>query len=141
MAPQIDRLVDLALIEEVIAEMPDGGIVLNIDGTIAAVNRRVTQIFGYSKKQLLGQNIEMLVPEAVRTQHVSLRESFVKHPRSRSMGEGREIMGRHADGSEMPLLVSLAYVDTEHGIAPVAWVRVKDSAPSESGGRRVTDPH
>lgn len=114
-------------LKDAYAECPDGVVVANRDGTIAFINRKVTEIFGYSEPELLGKPIEVLVPDEIRERHVSFRQAYIDHPRSRPMGMDLQIKGRHVNGSELQLYVSLSYVGTHHGILAVAYVRPRQS--------------
>jgi PAS domain S-box-containing protein len=86
---------------------PSGMIVVSGDGTIRLVNGEVERLFGYRRDELLGQSIEILLPERSRNTHAKLRRGFAKHPETRHFGTGREFNGRHKDGSEFPIEVGL----------------------------------
>jgi len=85
-------------------------------GRIVLVNREIERLFGYSRAELLGQPIEMLVPMRVRGSHPASRASFHGDPRARSMGAGRDLYGVRKDGSEVPLEIGLTPVPTEDGL-------------------------
>jgi PAS domain S-box-containing protein len=78
------------------------------NGRIAIVNAQVSIIFGYSRAELIGAEIEMLLPEALRREHHRHREDFVRNPLTRTMGAGLPLSGRRRDGSAFPVEVSLA---------------------------------
>jgi PAS domain S-box-containing protein len=84
-------------------------------GKIVLVNRAIECMFGYGRDELLGQGIDVLVPERLRGQHVAHRQSFVHGPEARQMGRGRELFGRRKDGSEFPVEVGLNPIDTREG--------------------------
>ena len=91
-------------------------------GRIILANRRTEEVFGYTSQELLGAPVEMLLPQSAAAAHVQHRASFFRKPRSRPMGIGMELSGRHKDGHEFPVEVSLSYVETEDGIFAIAFV-------------------
>jgi PAS domain S-box-containing protein len=93
-------------------------------GRIALVNRRTEEMFGYSRDELLGQELEILLPERFRTAHVSHRRGYFSEPRVRAMGAGMELAGRRKDGSEFPIEIGLSHVSTPEG--PLAFGMVSD---------------
>ncbi len=82
-------------------------------GTIRLVNAQFERDFGYLAAELLGQSVEMLVPEPYRAKHADLRKAFFRAPRNRAMGLGRELYARRRDGSEFPVEVALSLLETE----------------------------
>lgn len=103
-------------------EVNDAMLVLSRDGIIIYCNRATTSIFGYAIREMLEQPVEMLVPEAIRASHAVLRDGFVAHPSSRHMSGRRPVRALHKNGTEMLVAVALSYVETSHGILPVAQV-------------------
>ena len=92
------------------------------EGRIVLVNREVERLFGYSREELLGQQIELLVPHRFHDHHPSYRKSFRADPRARAMGAGRDLRGRRKDGSEVPVEVGLTPVVTEEGLFVIGSV-------------------
>lgn len=97
---------------------PDALLVVDRTGTIVFVNPRTSEVFGYSEEELLGQKIELLIPERFRAEHVAHREAFSRQPRARPMGVGMTLHGRLKDGREIPVEVSLSPLAGERG----GWV-------------------
>src|SRR5579872_5609786 len=87
---------------------PDATIIADASGRICFANRQVTALFGYERDQLVGQNVELLLPERFRTQHASHREQYARRMRVRAMGQGLQLFGRRRDGTEFPVEISLS---------------------------------
>jgi PAS domain S-box-containing protein len=88
--------------------VPDAMVVVDRTGQIAFLNSQAERMFGYSPNELLGQPVEVLVPEAVRAAHVRHRSEYGEAPRTREMGSGLELKGRRKDGSTFPVEISLS---------------------------------
>jgi PAS domain S-box-containing protein len=102
---------------------PDAIVGVDARGRILVVNVQATQLFGYGREELVGQPVEILVPEARRALHPGHRDRYLTDPRPRPMGAGMELAGRRKDGGEFPAEISLSAVDTEHDMIAVAAVR------------------
>jgi protein-histidine pros-kinase len=94
---------------------PDAMVIVAGDGRIALVNTQLERLFGFSREELLGQPVEILVPPRYRTQHAQHRTGFFRQPRARAMGAGLELYGQRRDGSEFPVEISLSPLETEDG--------------------------
>jgi PAS domain S-box-containing protein len=99
----------------VVEAAPSAMLMVNKEGTITLVNKQVEQLFGYNREELIGQRIELLVPERYRAVHPSHRHIFSKFPSSRAMSAGRGLCGRRKDGSETPIEIHLNPIETDEG--------------------------
>jgi PAS domain S-box-containing protein len=86
---------------------PSGMVMIDHGGKMVMVNTEIENQFGYTREELIGQPVEMLVPERFRTQHVRHRHDFTPNPESRRMGAGPDLFGRRKDGTEFPVEVGL----------------------------------
>lgn len=102
---------------------PDAMIVTDQNGKILIVTSQTEKIFGYSRDELLGREIEMLMPARFRHKHLSHRSEFASQPRFRAMGEGLELYGLHKDGREFPIEISLSPLQTEQGLVFTSAIR------------------
>ncbi len=102
---------------------PDAMVCVDADGRIALVNAQTERLFGYGRDELVGQPVELLVPDAIRDAHPGHRAGYVGDPRPRPMGAGMELAGRRRDGTTFPAEISLSAIDTDRGILVSAAVR------------------
>jgi PAS domain S-box-containing protein len=98
----------------VVESAPNGIVMVDTEGRIALVNSQLEKYFGYRRDELLGQPIEMLIPERLRGRHDEYRSRFLDEHRARAMGLGRSLFGLRKDGSEFPVEIGLSPVETEH---------------------------
>lgn len=101
---------------------PSGMILVDQTGLITLSNSQISGMFGYDPGELIGQRIEVLVPESVRGAHSGNLVSFMGDPSARAMGAGRDLRGRRKDGSEFPVEIALAPIRTETGLLVLAAV-------------------
>ena len=102
---------------------PDAILIVDRTGQIAFVNSHAEKMFGYSPDELLGQPVEVLVPEAARPSHVAHRSEFSRAPHTREMGSGLELKGRRKDGSTFPVEISLSPLEEPEGHFVVSAIR------------------
>ncbi|HXP92560.1 MAG TPA: histidine kinase dimerization/phospho-acceptor domain-containing protein, partial [Candidatus Binatia bacterium] len=99
----------------VVEAAPNAMVLASDSGRIVYVNAQTESLFGYSRDELLGQSIELLVPERFRRAHPALRSEYTQAPTVRPMGAGRDLYGRCKDGSEIPIEIALNPLVTEDG--------------------------
>lgn len=102
---------------------PDAVVIVGQDGRINLVNSQADTMFGYPREELLGQQVEVLLPDSARGLHVQHRAGYFGQPRVRAMGAGLILNGRHRDGREFPVEISLSPLVTETGMLVSAAIR------------------
>lgn len=135
-----DALLPRSSILPVLLESASDGIVIaGVDGDLLLVNAGVEKLFGYDRKELLGQPVEILLPSRLRETHVEHRQDYFSQPRTRPMGVGVQLVGRRKDGSEFPVEVSLSYVETErHRLVMGFIVDISERVEAEETLRRYS---
>jgi PAS domain S-box-containing protein len=101
---------------------PTGLLMIDANGRIVLVNRAIERMFGYAREELIGQAVELLVPQRYRTTHPGDRISFAHAPSERAMGAGRDLRGVRKDGSEFPVEIGLNPVETAEGLFIVSAI-------------------
>jgi PAS domain S-box-containing protein len=102
---------------------PDGIVIVDRKGRMVLVNAQAEQYFGYTREEMLGWPVELLVPDGLQTQHVAHREGYASNPYTRPMGEGMELYGQRKDGTRFPLEISLSPLQTPQGTVITAIIR------------------
>jgi len=115
---------------------PEGILVVDSEGFLMDVNPRLAALFGYERDELIGMQVETLVPEGMREAHVAYRETYVEAPVPRPMGVERSLRGRRKDGSDFPVEVGLAPLPFGGRDAVTATVR---DLSAVEGRRRLAD--
>jgi PAS domain S-box-containing protein len=111
-----------------------GIVMVDSKGAIRSVNPFALKLFGYTVEEIIGNKIEMLVPQRYHHQHVHDRDVYIAHPKSRPMGVGLDLFGTKKDGTEFPVEVSLSsYMDKEerYAIAFISDISVRKNAAAE----------
>src|SRR5256714_731304 len=126
-AAQLDRGTALqrraeARFRVVVESAPSGMVMVDRAGKIVLVNREAERLFGYTREELLGQPIELLVPQRLRERHPGYRIDFFANPQTRAMGAGRDLFGVRKDGAEIPVEIGLNPIETEEGLFVLASV-------------------
>jgi len=102
---------------------PDPLVAVNPEGRIVLVNAQAEQSFGYQREDLLGQSMDILVPQRLREKCSELRSAFFEDPQANVFATGLEIYGLHKDGSEFPVEIKLSLLETEGGLLGSAAIR------------------
>src|SRR5258708_1260320 len=102
---------------------PDGIVVVDANGVIVIVTSQTERRFGHTGEELLGQHIEMLVPERFRPRHEGDRSAYASDPHTRPMGAGRALTGLTRNGEEFPVEISLSPLRTEQGVLVMSIIR------------------
>jgi PAS domain S-box-containing protein len=103
-------------------ESPNAMIMVNKEGRITLINKRVESLFGYTKDELISQPVEILVPERFRSHHAQYVQSYFCDAKARPIGAGRELFGQCKDGSEIPVEIGLNPVQTPKGLCVLASI-------------------
>jgi len=119
---------------------PDALVIVGRDGCIQLVNGQTERLFGYSRDELLAQRIELLVPARYRAAHPGHRAGYFDDPHARPMGAGLELHGVRKDGSEFPVDIKLAPIETPEGMLVTAAIRdVSDRKKAEETFRGLLE--
>jgi protein-histidine pros-kinase len=114
---------------------PDAMVIVAGDGKIVLINSQTEKLFGYNREELLGQVVEVLIPNRFDRQHRRHRTSYSQNPRVRPMGAGMELYALHKDGSEFPVEISLSPIETEQG----TWISsaIRDVTQRQEAERKL----
>lgn len=119
---------------------PDAMVIVDESGEIILVNAQVEEIFGYGREEIIGQRVEMLVPERFAGMHVAFRAGYTAGPRTRPMGLAGDLYALRKDGTEFPVEISLAPLDTPDGLLVSAAVRdISERRRMQQESDRVKD--
>jgi len=116
-------LAETLLSHSILEAIPDAVAAVNQQGVIVQINSQAEAMFGYTRDELIGQSVEMLVPERHRPNHHQHRDDFHSRPKIRRMGSGLDLYGRRRDGSEFPVEISLSPISTGNGAIVLSVIR------------------
>ncbi len=129
---------------QVVEASPSGIVLVDEKGRMTLVNAQIQRLFGYTREELVGQAVDLLVPDRLRAGHQVHRANFHQAPAPRMMGQGRELFGRRKDGSEFPLEIGLSYIQGPEGIlvlAAVVDLSARKQAEAEASRQRAELAH
>ena len=119
----MERRLEAEKFRTIIESVPDPLLLINTESCIVFVNIQTVKHFGYLRKELIGKNFEILIPERFRRTHFQyVREYFLK-PSVRPMGKGLELFALRKDGSEFPVEISLSPMNAQEGMTIIAAIR------------------
>jgi PAS domain S-box-containing protein len=121
----------------VVEASPQGVILVNAEGLIKLVNARTEALFGYTREELLGQSVEILVPSQFRAHHDSYRNTFFAAPTVRPMGAGRDLFGTRKDGRLIPVEIGLTPLNTSTG--PFVMASIIDITERKQAEERLKE--
>src|SRR5919106_513338 len=134
------RKAESELFRRIVESAPNALILVNREGKITLINAQTEKLFGYSRQALIGQAVEVLVPERFRAKHPGLRTGFFASPSTRSMGAGRDLYGLHKDGREFPIEIGLNPIEAEEGLLVLASIiDITERKRAEERFRRVVE--
>lgn len=135
-----ERKAEESLHRGLLEAAPDAMVVVDDTGTIHLVNAQTEALFGYERRELVGQAVEVLVPEEYRSGHPGHRRGYFTEPRTRPMGQDLELTARRKDGSVFPVEISLSSIETERGRLVSAAIRnVSERKAAEARFRGLVD--
>ena len=116
---------------------PNGIVLVNAKGNIVLANACVEKLFGYERQELIGQAVELLVPERFRSEHLAHRAGFHAAPVARAMGAGRELFARRKDGTEFPVEIGTSPIQSPEGTLVLsAIVDITERKQAEAEARQ-----
>lgn len=130
-------LASQGMLNTIFESAPDAKVIVDQAGAIVRLNAQVEALFGYTRAELIGESVEMLLPERFREDHTRHRRAYFAKPVLRPMGMGLDLYGRRKDGSDFPVNIMLSPVETEAGTLVIAAVRdISDRKQAEEAVRQ-----
>ena len=128
----------------VVEASPNGIVLVNAQGTIVLANACIEKLFGYERRELIGQAVELLVPERFRSEHLAHRAGFHAAPVARTMGAGRELFARRKDGTEFPVEIGISPIQSPEGtlvLSVIVDITERKQAEAEARQHREEVAH
>ncbi len=119
----MNRAREDSIFRSLLKAAPDGILMCDRKGVITLANDQCVELLGYSSDELVGQTIELLVPDYIRPRHDKLREGYFDEPHKRPMGMGLELSAKRKDGQTIPVEISLSPVDVDGAVCAIAIIR------------------
>ncbi len=136
--PTVSFQADDAMVRGLLEAAPDAIVIVRPDGHIVLVNAQTERMFGYRRDELLGQRVEILLPERFRAAHVGQRAGYHAAPHTRPMGERRDLRAQRKGGSEFPAEISLSPLPTRAGTLVISVIRdITDRMNAEAERARL----
>jgi len=124
----------------IVEAAPNAMVIVTQTGRITLVNRKAEALFGYTREDLVGMDVSLLVPERFRSDHAQHIDVFFASPEARAMGVGRELFGVRQDGTEVPIEIGLNPIETPRGHFTVASIiDISERKRAEQQLRLVVD--
>jgi PAS domain S-box-containing protein len=118
-----EGLVGPELYIRIVEALPDALVIVNSDGEMVLANAQAELLLGYHRSELIGKEVEILIPEQLRERHQSHRMRFMSDPRVRPMGIELKLAARHKDGHELPVEINLSPLVAPEGVFVLAVLR------------------
>jgi PAS domain S-box-containing protein len=131
------RLLAEALQRSVVEAAPNGLMLVDARGIITFVNGTMERLFGYTGQEMLGQTVEMFIPQHLRKPHLQQRDAFIADPHTRPMGAGRDLFGQRKDGSEFALEIGLRALQTPEG--PLVLASIIDISARQQAEQKLRE--
>jgi two-component system, sensor histidine kinase and response regulator len=113
MEPRPSVVLDLTLSQALFESAPDAFVLVDENANILLVNTQFDSLFGYTREEIIGKKVEVLLPERFRHGHIQHRQKYTENPHPRPMGVGLELFALKKDGTEFPVELSLSPVKSE----------------------------
>jgi len=137
--PELQHIDTETPFQALLESAPDAIVIVDESGQIVLVNHQAEQLFGYGRATLIGQSVEVLLPERLRNGHTRYRDGYFMAPHTRPMGSDLALVARRQDGSEFPVEISLSPLHTESGLLITSAIRdVSERKRAEAELRRQT---
>jgi PAS domain S-box-containing protein len=125
-------------ITQLLEAAPVAMVLMGADGKIVRVNAQTEKLFGYSEEELVGQKPDLLIPpRSPKLRDVKQRADRVAHARLRPLADGLEVLARRRDGKELPLEISLSYLDMEAETLVLSAIRDIEQKRAEQAVREI----